>query len=900
MLKLKYRIPLILLVLSFALSAFFSIQANAADVKIDPNASVSRINRMTLKMGGVYLYDSNTTDDDWTFHAVGTDCPAEIKMKHNDGGDSAGNDYWELSYQVKNQGGSCGANNTKILSMPTNWSDHQYVVLVGGSSDGKFISVMPTNHTVFKKGGTYNGDTVYIQQGVDAYSCPLVVVHNSSSDVLIPLEKKNNEDDVSNQIKELFNRELGVPDTACGPTDNDDLGIFKQFGLPESYYDAGHEKDHYEHTDFGFDGQSVASATIYTLSIADGAGISAEGPLAGGGYTGEDGAGGGDATDDPSSGSDATQCNIPKTGWIICPVLDTMANIGDQAFSFLSDNFLSVDAELFNTKDSGGKDSGTYTAWKAFRDIANIAFVIAVMVVVYSQLTGAGISNYGIKKLLPKIVVAAILVNLSYFICQLAVDISNILGSTLRGFFTNVAIKLPGGDISSATTSTTTTSPLEWVGIVGVIIVAGTVAWLALGALIPILIAAIIAMFMILFILLARKALIILLIALAPLAFVAYLLPNTEQWYKRWQKTFVQLLMVYPIIAVVFGASTLASSIVAGSASGDPDDNNIMIKIIAAGIAVIPLFVVPGLLKKSIDAAGNIGAKINGIGNKVGGFAGKKGSERFERSAIGRGRNLRRQAKQQYRDRRFAERLNSGGVTKTLAGGIAGALPGRFQTRGVKYQQDAMNRSAFGAATKADREDIAFAEQQLSAAAYQHPQGTEAYLKNELDSAIKSGDKVKARAAFSALSKQGEGGVEAARAAIAGNNDFLNSDAGTDVRQSLQQHISENHSDLKGKDSRITNWAGNTEAGADGSDKRGSSIQDVSYGGLTDAQIAGQTKASLSHARATGHLSDDDVNRILTNPDVSSELKRDKREVLGRSSGEQMDVIHDEANRMNP
>jgi len=709
---------------------------------------------------------------------------------------------------------------------------------------------------VFCGDGHLISDSAYAAKSEDGGNyVPVSVVDATSGDIIDPLTGA-----ATTYTKD------GKPVSYYHMTDDD-----QGHTVDDAYYDVNDDTDAADRTCGELAQMTVDYAAGYKAWVLDHPGTQTDPPS---GVNNEDPGSSG------SGDSEATQCNIPKTGWILCPVLDTMANIGDQAFSFLSDNFLSVETDLFDT------NSGTYDAWKKFRDIANIAFVIAVMIVVYSQITGAGISNYGIKKLLPKIVVAAILVNLSYFICQLAVDVSNILGYTLRDFFAGIAgnIKLPDGDVSGAT-GDGGPSPLDWAGIVAAIVITGTLVWLFLGALIPILLAALIAMFMILFILLARKALIVLLIALAPIAFVAYLLPNTEQWYKKWQKTFVQILMVFPIIAVVFGAAGLASKIVQVSDSG------VMMRIIAAGIAVIPLFVVPGLLKRSIDAAGNVGAKLNSIGNKAGGWAGKKGGERFERSAIGRGRNLRRQAKQQYRDRRFAERLNNGGVTGVLAGGATGILPRRLQTKGVQYQQGALSRSATGTAIKADREDVAFAEQQLAAASYQHPEGAEAYLTQQFHNAVQSGDQVKARAALSALSKQGEGGVEAARSVIASNNGTM----GDTMRQSLQQHINENHSDLKGKDSRITNWAGNSESGADADTSRGATIQDVDYGGLTDAQIAGQTKSSLSHARATGHLNDDDVDRILTNPDVSSELKRSKREVLGRSSDQQMDVIHQEA-----
>lgn len=60
------------------------------------------------------------------------------------------------------------------------------------------------------------------------------------------------------------------------------------------------------------------------------------------------------------------------------------------------------------------------------QSIANAAFIVAFLIVIYSQLTSVGISNYGIKKLVPRVVIAAIFVNLSFVICALMIDLSNI------------------------------------------------------------------------------------------------------------------------------------------------------------------------------------------------------------------------------------------------------------------------------------------------------------------------------------------------------------------------------------------------------------------------------------------------------------------------------------------
>lgn len=594
-----------------------------SETGLDINATVSRVNRMTLLMDGVYFYDSNTTTDDsngFTFNAIGTECEASIVYREISTGES-GYASWTLKYKNKNEtGGECGVENTKTLTEPTNWTARKYVVFAGGSSDGKFISVSPTNNAVFKKGGKYNGDTVYIQQGVEAYSCPLVIVTNSKSTALIPLEKKSKEADVSEQIKTLFDKELGVGDTACGPTDDDKLGIFNQFGLPESYYDAGSEKDHYETTDFGFEGKNVGSATIYVGTIAQVAGIAAEGPLKGGGYEGDEGTDRGEAGD---GDGEESSCKVDGIGWIICPVMNFIGKLNDAAFDFLQ-SFLTIRPALI-------QDDGTTKAWSSFRDIANVAFVIAFLVIVYSQVTSAGISNYGIKKLLPRIVVAAILVNLSYYICALAVDLSNIVGSSIYSLLKDSIVAGTGSGLTG------------WEDTMANILKGAAVGIGVILLVIAVLMAptVLLAFAVVIMILIARQAFVILLIVISPLAFVAYLLPNTESWFKKWWNAFVAVLMVYPIIGVVFGASTLASNIISGVSDGTDSQ---LLQLIALGILAVPLFAVPSLLKGSLSAAGSVGAKLQGLADKAQSRAGsqfKNRAERYGNRAKAAGINMR-------------------------------------------------------------------------------------------------------------------------------------------------------------------------------------------------------------------------------------------------------------------
>ena len=305
-----------------------------------------------------------------------------------------------------------------------------------------------------------------------------------------------------------------------------------------------------------------------------------------------------------------TSCGVEGIGWIVCPIISFTSDLLAEAFKGLADNFLATELGLFDT------DSGTYIAWSIFRNFANVAFVIAFLFIIFSQLTGIGVSNYGVKKLLPRIVIAAILVNISFFICQIAVDLSNILGYSLKSVFDNIAIaaEVPTSGDASA-------NGFGIAAIVAGVIATATIAYFSLGVLIPVLLGALVGVLMVVLMLIARKAIIILLIVLSPLAFVAFLLPNTESMFTKWRKLFVALLLLFPIISVVFGVSSLASQIIlkAGPGSGSLQ----ILQIVAVGVAALPFFIVPSLLKGSLNGIGNVGAKLNGFASKMGGGVGK-------------------------------------------------------------------------------------------------------------------------------------------------------------------------------------------------------------------------------------------------------------------------------------
>lgn len=290
-------------------------------------------------------------------------------------------------------------------------------------------------------------------------------------------------------------------------------------------------------------------------------------------------------------------CGIDGIGWLVCPVMNFVASLNDAAYSAIS-GFLDIKPAILgdNSNTSGAKQG-----WNFFRNIANAIFAVIFLWIIFSQISNVGVSNYGIKKILPRLIIGALLVNLSYYICQIFVDLSNILGHTLKD-----ALESGAGGVGTGSEATGWGSAIAAaiVGGVGVVVFAD----LAVG--IPTLIAGFFAIMTVFIILVVRQAGIILLVAISPVAFAAWLLPNTEDLFKKWMKMFRGLLLVFPIISLLYGAGKLAGAILISSATVDPNNPDETMQLVALAATTMPLIATPFVLQNSLSSLGSIGAKI--------------------------------------------------------------------------------------------------------------------------------------------------------------------------------------------------------------------------------------------------------------------------------------------------
>ena len=283
-------------------------------------------------------------------------------------------------------------------------------------------------------------------------------------------------------------------------------------------------------------------------------------------------------------------------GWLICPSMSLAGKLADAGYNSVS-MFLDISPDIFKDNPELG---GAKQAWNFFRDIANVVFVLLFLWVIFSQISNVGVSNYGIKKILPKLILGAILINLSFYICQLAVDLSNILGYALKGVLEGASLRAEPSEIGVIDGFVTV--------IEKAIVLAGTALFAFLTVSIPMLIWTLVSLAVAFLILVLRQAAVILLIAISPIAFAAWLLPNTESLFKKWVSAFKGLLVVFPVVSLMYGSGKLAGAVLSHSSSG------IIMQFVALCAPIVPLIATPFVIKSSLNSLGSIGAKISNNG----------------------------------------------------------------------------------------------------------------------------------------------------------------------------------------------------------------------------------------------------------------------------------------------
>jgi hypothetical protein len=281
-----------------------------------------------------------------------------------------------------------------------------------------------------------------------------------------------------------------------------------------------------------------------------------------------------------SAASDkASTCegSIPVLGWVICAITEAADNIIGFMESTVK-GLLRVEPKMYG-EGLGGVNK-LKTAWSAIRIIATVAMVgIALFMIISQMLSLDMVSAYTVKKMVPRLVIAIIAIQLSWFLFTTLIQIVNVLGDGLQALLyapfggpekiNNITAILAeyykSHAVAGATwQSFTTVGAVVGVFGLGVAIMAG--AGSAIGLLLGSLaISIILAIAVVLFVLIVRLVLIISLLVIAPLALVAWIMPNTQNLWSKWWSMFFKLLLMYPLIVLMLSMGKIIAYLVAVS-----------------------------------------------------------------------------------------------------------------------------------------------------------------------------------------------------------------------------------------------------------------------------------------------------------------------------------------------
>ena len=290
---------------------------------------------------------------------------------------------------------------------------------------------------------------------------------------------------------------------------------------------------------------------------------------------------------------------------------------GQNLFVTITQVLFNTVAKILESQAELTKEDAVRKQWGNLLNVANAILIIAFLVVIYSTATSTGgLSNYDVKKLLPRIIIFAMAINLSYYICMALVDLSNILGHGIFGLFLGGKTGDAPQLMKTAKATANVISPE-----VGAITTVAIVAILIFLVGPPI----IIALLTILFALVVRGMALMILVIISPVAIASYLFNSQglSKGFTMWRDNYIKLLLVYPLFMLVWAGSRVVSSLNPDSPDAALAIFGLLMEVIclvAPAMSILPLFKMSGDImgKATIAAQNNRGA------NKFADWAGSK------------------------------------------------------------------------------------------------------------------------------------------------------------------------------------------------------------------------------------------------------------------------------------
>jgi len=289
--------------------------------------------------------------------------------------------------------------------------------------------------------------------------------------------------------------------------------------------------------------------------------------------------------------------------------------------------------------------------WSRMRALSNIIFVILFLVAIFGQTSGL-IESYTFKKMMPRILAAALLTQLSYFITvELSDSVANIgfgLQSFLEGEL-DIEKNSLIGLLFDSYEGVLGPDTIAGAGVVSVMLALATVGT---GAIVPafllalpFIFAMVISVIVGLITMIARKMILIVLVVISPLALVFWILPSTEKNAKKWFDLYIKSLLMHPLIILLIVVGKIVAKILFEVGDSSTSISSTSVVFLLAGVTayILPYAMLPMTFKMSGSAISAANGFLKSQGDKL--------SQQTKKWSDGKWGNQKKQLGEQYHDR---------------------------------------------------------------------------------------------------------------------------------------------------------------------------------------------------------------------------------------------------------
>jgi hypothetical protein len=269
-------------------------------------------------------------------------------------------------------------------------------------------------------------------------------------------------------------------------------------------------------------------------------------------------------------------------------------------------------------------ENGVVTGWTALRDLANMFFILILLIISFATIIRA--QGYGYKQTLSRLIIVAILINFSRMIVGILIDFSQVIMLTFVQAFKdtaagNLIVALGLAKVTAAgenPMSNSTYIQALFLG-AGMLILAVVV----IGAFIGILAARIVKLWI--------------LTIMAPIAFLSYVLPKTQGFFNKWVSDLGRNLFSGPTLAfflwltfTITGRGDIHKEFLKEEVAGGSAINEVSAAASADNVInyVIAIALLAGSLQ-IVAASGAAGASIAGKASKMVGDSAAKLGRRY-------------------------------------------------------------------------------------------------------------------------------------------------------------------------------------------------------------------------------------------------------------------------------